>query len=300
MSAVDGPGALADPEHVGRAVVPGAGEGVLTGEGLLVTEEQRLVGGVEVHLVKGGRLHVDAARLHEAQGALDLGRDGLVAPALGARGHELLVPGMDLAQVGEAPLGEGPQQVQRGRRLVVGGEEPLRVGRSGRGSRHEVVHAVAAEGREVLVTDPLGGRRSGLGELPGDAAHLHDRHARAVGEHHRHLEDDLELVPDGVGGEVVEGLGAVARLEHEGSALGHLGQAGSELAGLPGEDQRGQRREVLQCLLEDRFVRPVRLLVGRPLAPGSRCPLPHGLQRRGVTAPGRNTGSGRAPRQAEP
>jgi hypothetical protein len=39
VGAVELAGALADPEHVGRAVVPVAGEGVLPGEGLLVAEE---------------------------------------------------------------------------------------------------------------------------------------------------------------------------------------------------------------------------------------------------------------------
>ena len=54
-----------------------------------------------------------------------------------------------------------------------------------------------------------------LGELPGDAPDLHRGHAAAVGEHDGHLQDDLELVADGVGRERVERLGAVAGLQHE-------------------------------------------------------------------------------------
>ena len=73
MGAVELAGALADPEHVGRAVVPVAGDRVLPGQRLLVAEDQRLVAGVEVDRVQlrlglGG----DAAGLHEAQGPVDL------------------------------------------------------------------------------------------------------------------------------------------------------------------------------------------------------------------------------------
>ena len=68
-------------------------------------------------------------------------------------------------------------------------------------------------------------RRAGLGELAGDAADLHRGHARRVGEHDGHLEDDLQLVPDGVGAEGVERLGAVAGLEQERLAVGHRAEA---------------------------------------------------------------------------
>ena len=52
VGAVELARALADPEHVGRAVVPLAGERVLPGERLLVAEQQRLVARVEVDLVQ--------------------------------------------------------------------------------------------------------------------------------------------------------------------------------------------------------------------------------------------------------
>ena len=65
--------ALADPQHVRRAVVPVAGQRVLPGERLLVAEDQRLVAGVEGHLVQAGlRRGADTAGGHEAQGAVDL------------------------------------------------------------------------------------------------------------------------------------------------------------------------------------------------------------------------------------
>ena len=133
VGAVELAGALADPEHVGRAVVPVAGERVLPGERLLVAEDQRLVARVEVDLVQVGlRLGVDAAGPHEAQGPVDLVGEALVALALAARADELLVPRVHPGQVGEAALGERAQQVQRGRRLVVRLQQPLRVRARGR------------------------------------------------------------------------------------------------------------------------------------------------------------------------
>ncbi len=120
--------AVADPDHVGRAVVPIAGEGVHAGEAFLVGEDQRFVAREEVDLVQPllGR-EVDAAGRHEAQGAVDLRGDALVALALAGRGDELLVPQVHLGEVGEAALGERPQEVERRRRLLVRGHQARRV-----------------------------------------------------------------------------------------------------------------------------------------------------------------------------
>ena len=89
--------------------------------------------GVQVDLVDG-RLgpHVDAAGGHETHGPVDLVGQPVVALALAAGGDEVLVPRVDPGQVGESTLGEGPQQVQRGRRLVIGGDQPVGVGGAGR------------------------------------------------------------------------------------------------------------------------------------------------------------------------
>src|SRR3546814_10062250 len=62
-------GAVADPQEVARGVVPAAGQAVLTGEGLLIGEQQRLVTGVEARALDlrdgfGG----DAARFHAGEG----------------------------------------------------------------------------------------------------------------------------------------------------------------------------------------------------------------------------------------
>ena len=88
VGAVELAGALADPQHVGRAVVPVAGERVLAGERLLVAEDQRLVARVDVDLVElRAALEVDPAGPHEPQRPLDLVGEGLVALALPAAGR---------------------------------------------------------------------------------------------------------------------------------------------------------------------------------------------------------------------
>ena len=100
---------LADPQHVGRAVVPVARERVLAGEVLLVTEDERLVARVDVDLVElEGAFEVDTAGPHEAQRPLDLAGELLVALALTARGDELLHPLVHAGEVGETALAEGP------------------------------------------------------------------------------------------------------------------------------------------------------------------------------------------------
>ena len=96
MRAVEAACALADPEHVRRAVVPTIGQRVGAGERFFVAEDQRFVARVEVDLVElGAAREIDAAGRHESQRPLDLGCDRAVALALVARRHELLVPGGD-------------------------------------------------------------------------------------------------------------------------------------------------------------------------------------------------------------
>ena len=53
VGAVELAGALAHPQHVGRAVVPVVGQRVAAGQRLLVVEDERLVAGPEVDLVEG-------------------------------------------------------------------------------------------------------------------------------------------------------------------------------------------------------------------------------------------------------
>ncbi len=282
MGAVELAGAVTDPEEVGRAVVPTPGQAVLPGQRLFVAEQERLVGRVAVDLVERELLvEVDAAGLHEPQRALDLGRDGLVAPALGARGHELLVPGVDAGQVGEAALGERAQEVQRRRGLVVAAQQTPRIGTARGGLEREVVDHVAPEARELDLAAGLERRGPGLGELAGDAAELHGRDPGAVGQHDGHLQDDLELVADAVGRERVERLRAVAGLEQERLALGDVPQRLGQRARLAGEHERREPAELGEHGLEAAVGRPVRLLHDRARPPGVRGP---GESRRVVAA----------------
>ena len=178
VGAVELSGALADPQHVRRAVVPTAREGVLTGKGLFVAEQQCLVAREHVDLVQGGGgLGVHAAGAHEAQRTVDLLGELFVALALGARRDELLGPLVHAVQVGEAALGERAKQVERGRRLVVRLYETLRVGHACGLSSRRVVHDVPAERGKREVADLLERGRSWLRELAGDAPNLHHRHA---------------------------------------------------------------------------------------------------------------------------
>ena len=178
---------------------------------------------------------------------------------------------MDLVEVGEAALGEGPEQVEGGGRLVVGVDQPAGIGLAGLGREARVVDDVAAERRELHALPGLGGRRAGFGELPGDAPHLDHRDAGAVGEHDGHLEDDPKLVPDGVGREL-EGLGAVTRLQQDGPARCHLGQGGLQGAGFAGEDQRRLAPDPAEGGLECVRIRPLRLLGRRFGPPRARRP----------------------------
>ena len=236
VGAVEPARALADPEHVRGAVVPVARERVPAGEALLVVEQQPLMARPDVDLMQLRRRgEVDPARGHEGERPLDLGGEDVVALSLLRARDELLVPGVHLAEVGEAALREGTDEVQGRGGHVVALDHPLRVGPAGGGGRSVVVHHVAAEDRDLAVRGQLDRRRARLHELPGDPADLQHRKRGPVGEDGRHLQEDLQALADrdgregraalGEAGEVVERLGAVAGLEQERPAGRHLGRA---------------------------------------------------------------------------
>ena len=137
---------------------------------------------------------------------------------------------------------------------------------------HVVVDDVPPEHGKLDPADVFGLGRARLGELPGDPAHLDDWDPRAVGEYDRHLQDDLELVADRVGREVVEGLGAVARLEQKGLSGRDLGQSPGEPAGLAGEHERRLLGELGQGVVVGDRIGPGRLLSGRARPPRGRLP----------------------------
>ena len=165
--------ALADPQQVGRAVVPVAGEAVAPAEGLLVGQDEALVARIQVHLVQLVlAVEVDAAGGHEAQGVVDAAGDLLVAAPLGGAGDELLVPQVDLREVGEPALGEGAQEIEPRGGLVVGLQHARRVGHS-RGGVGESSFTMwpRNEGSSTPSTTSVGLER-GLANCPAARASL--------------------------------------------------------------------------------------------------------------------------------
>ncbi len=216
--------------------------------------------GVELDRVE--LLGIGPAGVHERQCLVDLARELLVAPARRGLGHEVLVPGVHLAQVGVPALGEGPGEVQRDGRGVVGPQQPRRVGGAGLGGEVEAVDHVAPVRRELDAAADLGRLGARLGELPRHAADLDDRDAAGIGEHDGHLQQRPELVADVVGGGPGEGLGTVSALQDEGLATGDGGEAVLELVALSGEHQRRQALQLGDDPLQRGGVGPVGLLGG--------------------------------------
>ena len=196
------------------------------------------------------------------------------APALGARREKLEIPEVDLCQVSEAAFGEGTKQVQCRGRLMVGSQHAPGIGHSRGRSRRVVVDDVTPEHRQLDLANELRRRRARLGELPGDAADFHDRDTRAVGEDDRHLQDDLQLVADRVGREVVEGLGTVAGLEQERLAGGDSAERASESARLAGKHERWERRELGKDLGAGDGIGPWWLMGSGARVPRGRVPTP--------------------------
>src|SRR6266700_2192084 len=150
MGVIELPGAVADPDHVARGRVPVAGGGIDPREGLLVAEQERLMAGVEI----GGAqlrmaLQVEPAGAHEIQRVRDAVSQLLVAAGLRGILQEAEHPLMHAAEIGEAAGGEGAQEVERRRRLAIGHQLPLRVGRTRRRREGDVVDDVAAIARQL-------------------------------------------------------------------------------------------------------------------------------------------------------
>ncbi len=283
VRAVELPCPVADPEHVSRAVVPIARERVAPRQPFLVVEQEPFVARPDVDLVqlwRGGE--VDPARGHEGERALDLRGELLVALALRRVGDEVLVPGVHLRQVGEAALGEGADEVQRRRRVVVAVEHPLGVGDARVGGRGVVVDHVAAEDGDLPVGRPLEILGARLHELARDPPHLQHRQGGPIRENCGHLQENLQPLADrdrrvggaGVGEarEVVERLGAVARLEQERPPRGDLAERRLDLARLACKDERRQRVQLPAHRFGARLVGPLRLLEGLELPPRGRGP----------------------------
>ena len=277
MGAVRLPGAVADPEHVGRGVVPVAGQAVLPRHRLLVGQQQRLVGGEEACLthVRAG-VGVDAARLHEPERGVDMVGQFLIALAGRTVGDEILRPAVHLVQVGIAAQGEGAQQVEGRGRLEIGLHHAARIRHARRFLEVDAVDDVAAVGRQGRVALGFGVRRARLGELAGQPAHLHHRRARGIHQHHGHLEQHLEGVADVVRMEFGKALRAVAALQQKGLALRGERKLVGQRPRLAGEDQRRIAGQLRLGGRDGRGIRIGRHLHGGLVPPACRAPVRHG------------------------
>ncbi|MCO5546650.1 hypothetical protein L7F22_000084 [Adiantum nelumboides] len=265
VRAVELAGALPDPEEVrGQVVEPrrvpagGVALQVQAQHGALVVEQQRLVAGVELDLVQVVVVH--PAGVHEPDRAVDLGGDRLVPHARRGRPDEVLVPVVDLGQVGQAGRGQAADQVHRRARVGVGAHHPRRVrdpaGRVGR----QAVDDVAAVGRQAHRVD-VGAAR--LGVLPGDPPDLHHRHRGAVGQHDGHLQQRADGGADVRLGVVDERLGAVAALQQERLPVRDVGEPRLQPVDLRRQHHRRDGLEDLPHVAHLRRVGPLGLLGGR-------------------------------------
>jgi hypothetical protein len=150
---------------------------------------------------------------------------------------------------------------------VVSANQPVRIGAARLGIEGDVVDRVSSEYGEFDPTDLLPGGGPRLGELTCDAADLYDRQPAGIGQHDRHLKDDLELVPDRIGREILKRFGAVARLQDERHAVCRPAECIFQAARLAGEDQRGESAQLIFDRRKLGRVGPLRLLPG-----GSRSP----------------------------
>ena len=113
----------------------------------------------------------------------------------GAR-EEPEVPVLGMVQVGEASRRERAHEVQRERRVRVGVEQRARIGASRVGRELGAIDEIAEVARQDDAAALLGRLRARLRVLAGEAPDAHDRLLAGVDEHHRHLQEDLQLVRD--------------------------------------------------------------------------------------------------------
>ena len=198
----------------------------------------------------------------------------LVALRLRAVVDEGQHPLMRVRQVGVTAGGEGAQKIERRGRLPVGLKLPARIGDARFRREVGAVDDVAAIGRQFHAAALFGRRRARLGELAGDAADLHHRRSRRIGQHHRHLQEQAEEIADVVGAMLGEALGAIATLEEECLAGGNLRQSAFEVACLACKNERRKARKLSLDLGQRLGIRVFGHLHDRLVPPRIRAPLP--------------------------
>ncbi len=271
MRAIQLTGAITDPQHVCRAIVIVVGQAVAPHKGFFVIEQQRFVGGEETGFAQLRRA-VHAAGAHERQGFIDA--PGQLAVLVGKRrvGDEVQVPLVHLMQIGKPALCERAQQVQGGGGLVVSLDQALRVRHSAFFVETDAVDDVTPISRERHAIDDFVIGRARLGKLPSHASDLDHRAARSEGHDDRHLQQHLEGVANLRRRKLHEAFGAIAALQQERPALGHLGKLAAQLPCFAGKHQRRIAGQRLFDLQQVRGVRVVRLLLNRQCPPAVGAP----------------------------
>ncbi len=197
---------------------------------------------------------IEPAGLHEAERLGDAVCQFLVVMALRRVLHEAERPLPDIGEVRVAAVHERAEKVERRGGMPVGLDQPQRIGAARLFGEGDVVDDVAPIARQFLAVLLLRRRGARLGELAGDAADLHHRQRRRVGEHDRHLQEDAQEVANVVGADIIgarlgEALRAVAALQQETLAHGDLAERLLEIAGFT---CKYERREVRDLLLDSR------------------------------------------------
>jgi len=280
VGALDLVGALAHPGQVRAQVVDAVLVGDRAGEGLLVGQQQRLVARVERDAFEGVELLLGHG-LDEVNRVPDRVDEGVVLLRERRVVHEVEVPVLRVPEVREAPLGEGPDEVEGEGGAGVGLHHPLRVRAARLRREFGAVDDVAPVAGERRAVARLGVRGARLGVLPRKAPDPHDARVEPVGEHEAHLHQNLEPAGDDVGPAVAERLGALPALQQKPVPLRGPGDLRLEVLNLPRRDERGEGRDVVELRLQRRLVGIGGLLKGVFFAPGVKRPVLNGGLRHG-------------------
>jgi hypothetical protein len=207
-----------------RSYQPGAA-GDPPGLGGLVDEVEPLVAREELDRLSSVDVRSPSASMNASpSGECPAHRLVLLAP-LGRETrvlHERPVPVLGVVDVGEAAVEQRADEVERHRRVLVAADHQVRVGPAGVGVEVGAVDQVAEvagqfhfDSTSAPSTPFSVGLDRGLAYCPANRPTRVTGRLQPVDEHQAHLEQDLELVRDGLGPAVIERLGAVAPLQDE-------------------------------------------------------------------------------------
>ena len=125
-------------------------------------------------------------------------------------------------EVGKAAINQRADEVEGQGCVFEAAEHALRVRRTlggGEAGTVDDLTAVTGQGHAVAF---LGVRAARFGVLTGKAADPDDPAFEPEGQHKAHLQEDLELVGDDVGGSLVKAFGTRTPLEKEPFSFGGL------------------------------------------------------------------------------